>query len=184
MTTTPDITVRDARPAEADAVRALTMEAYEEYLGLMEPEAWKGLHGAILGAFDTVAAAEMIVAEVEGRLAGSVMLFPARADAYAGAVRPLERPEVRMLAVAPWARGRGIGSILMRECVRRAKESGARELGIHTSRSMRAARELYRRMGFRRIPADDFQPPGGELVEAHALSLDDTPPPSGARATE
>jgi ribosomal protein S18 acetylase RimI-like enzyme len=78
---------------------------------------------------------------------------------------------VRLLAVAPEARGTGVGRALMGECVRRARAMGATELGLHTSVSMRAAMQLYERMGFVRAPEFDFQPPGAELVEAYRLRL-------------
>jgi ribosomal protein S18 acetylase RimI-like enzyme len=48
---------------------------------------------------------------------------------------------------------------------------GARELGLHTSASMRAAMRMYERMGFVRAPEYDFRPPGAELVEAYRLPL-------------
>jgi ribosomal protein S18 acetylase RimI-like enzyme len=67
-----------------------------------------------------------------------------------------------------------VGVALVRECVRRARRAGARELGLHTSASMRAAIHMYERMGFRRAPAFDFQPPGAELVTAYRLDLSKT----------
>ena len=88
-------------------------------------------------------------------------------------------PEVRLVAVAPSARGRGVARALVDECVRRARASGASVLGLHTSRSMRAAMRLYERMGFVRDPEHDFHPPGAELVEGYLLRLDDPAPAPG-----
>jgi GNAT superfamily N-acetyltransferase len=99
------------------------------------------------------------------------MLYPASADAYGGSVRPAPWPEVRLLAVPPDARGSGVAKALMEECFRRVRASGSTRIGIHTSRSMVVAIEMYRRMGFRREPDYDFQPPGAELVEAYTLDL-------------
>jgi ribosomal protein S18 acetylase RimI-like enzyme len=59
----------------------------------------------------------------------------------------------------------------MDECVRRARRAGATAIGLHTSRSMRAAVAMYTRMGFVRVPEFDLQPPGTELVEAYRLTL-------------
>src|SRR5919206_501883 len=106
-----------------------------------------------------------------GRLVGSVLLYPPAADAYAGSAARVRWPEVRLLAVAPEARGTGVGRTLMDECVRRARAMGAAELGLHTSASMRAAMRMYERMGFVRAPEFDFRPPGAELVEAYRLDL-------------
>ncbi|HEU4456825.1 MAG TPA: N-acetyltransferase, partial [Longimicrobium sp.] len=104
---------------------------------------------------------------------GSVMLFPPAVDAYGGLAGAAPWPELRVLAVAPEARGLGVGRLLVEECVRRARRMGAAELGLHTSVSMRVAVGMYERMGFVRAPEHDFHPEGGEHVWAYRLPLDD-----------
>jgi GNAT superfamily N-acetyltransferase len=168
--------VRDARPDERGAVRALTLRAYAEYARVMERRAWAGLDRAVRAALDASAVAECIVAEHDAALVGSVFLFPASADAYAGLVAPPRWPELRLLAVAPEARGLGVGAALVRECARRARAAGAGALGLHTSASMAAARRMYARLGFERAPEHDFRPDGAELVEAYRLPLRDDAP--------
>lgn len=166
--------VRDARADEHAAVRALTLAAYAEYARVMTPPAWAGLDGAVRAALDVAAgAAERIVAvrADDGALLGSVFLFPAASDAYTGHAAPPPIPELRLLAVAPAARGLGVGEALVRECARRAQAAGAAALGLHTSASMRAAQRLYARLGFVRDPAADFRPDGAELVEGYRLAL-------------
>jgi SAM-dependent methyltransferase len=59
----------------------------------------------------------------------------------------------------------------MNECMSRARAAGATAIGLHTSRSFRAAVQMYTAMGFERVPEHDFQPPGAELVEASADEL-------------
>ncbi|MDQ2907557.1 MAG: GNAT family N-acetyltransferase [Chloroflexota bacterium] len=56
---------------------------------------------------------ERIVAESEGAIVGSVLLYPPLAQAYPGAEVGASWPEVRLLAVAPAARGQGVASALM-----------------------------------------------------------------------
>ena len=165
------ITIRDAREDERDAIRELTFLAYEQYAELMEPSAWQGLKHAIANAVATTAPAQRIVAERDGVLIGSVLLFPSALDAYQGPVVAVPVPEMSVLAVDPAARGLGIGRLLVEECIRRARRLGANVLGLHTSVSMRQAKALYERMGFERYPADDFQPGGTELVMAYRLPL-------------
>lgn len=166
------LTLRDARPSERGAIRDLTLAAYGSYAGVMEPEAWAGLREAVLAALATRLPAQRIVAERGGVLLGSVMLFPPAVDAYRGATAPSSEPELRLLAVSPDAQGQGVGAALVGECARRAREAGARALGLHTSRSMETAMRLYRRLGFTRAPDLDFQPPGAERVEGFRLRLD------------
>ena len=167
-----EVIVRDARDDERSAVRALTLRAYAEYAAVMAPEAWEGLERAVRAALLASGPAERIVAERGGALVGSVLLYPAATDAYGGLAGPASWPELRLLAVAPEARGLGVGGALVRECVRRARRMGARELGLHTSETMAVARAMYRRMGFVRAPEHDFRPDGAELVEGYRLPLD------------
>lgn len=166
-----DVIVRDARADERTAIAELTLRVYGEYATIMAPEAWAGLEHAVRTALATEEAVDRIVAERDGRLAGSVMLFPAASDAYGGVAAPPSFPELRLLAVDPAHRGAGVGRLLVEECVRRARALGSATLGLHTSASMRIARDLYLRMGFRRAPAHDFQPEGAELVEGYLLEL-------------
>jgi GNAT superfamily N-acetyltransferase len=163
--------IRDARADERAAIRELTLTAYAEYATVMTTSAWAGLDHAVRMALDGEETAERIVAEQAGALIGSVMLCPPASDAYGGAVARIDWPEVRLLAVAPAARGQGVGIALMHECMRRARRAGAKALGLHTSQSFHTARRMYERMGFVRVPAYDFQPDGAELVTAYRLDL-------------
>lgn len=167
-----EVAVRDARPEERAAVRALTLRAYAEYAAVMAPTAWAGLDAAVRAALDGDGGEARIVAERGGALLGSVMLFPPAADAYGAAAGRAEWPVLRLLAVAPEARGQGIGQALVEECVRRARGMGAAELGLHSSESLRAAIRMYERMGFRRAPERDFRPGGAELVMGFRLPLE------------
>jgi ribosomal protein S18 acetylase RimI-like enzyme len=177
-----EIVVRDAREDEREAVAALTLAAYAELAEVMAPSAWAGLERAVRAALVSDAPMERIVAERGGVLLGSVQLYPPAVDAYGGAAGRVPWPEVRLLAVSPEARGLGIGQMLMDECVRRARAAGATELGLHTSRSLRAAIRIYERMGFIRAPEHDFQPEGAELVTAYRLPLGPPPVESAASA--
>jgi ribosomal protein S18 acetylase RimI-like enzyme len=167
------VEIRDARPEEREAVRRLTEEAYDELRRVMEPRAWEGLAGAMRSGLASDLPERIVAVDREnGEILGSVLLFPPAVDAYGEHVVPRgEGPELRLLAVSPGARGRGVGRMLVEECVRRAREAGAPELGLHTSRSMGAAIRLYEGMGFERVPERDFQPEGAERVTGYRLAL-------------
>jgi DNA-binding MarR family transcriptional regulator/N-acetylglutamate synthase-like GNAT family acetyltransferase len=59
--------------------------------------------------------------------------------------------ELAKMAVAPPARGRGIGETLARAIITRAGVQGARQLFLQTSPKLTAAGRLYRKLGFRRV---------------------------------
>lgn len=168
-----DIVIRDARADELPAIAELTRLAYREYATIMTPPAWAGLSSAIENALASDQSVQRIVAEENGRIVGSAMLYPPAANAYGDDVHSVSWPELRLVSVATEARRRGIARSLVNECVRRARAAGATEIGLHTSHSMQAAMRMYRSMGFERAPEHDFQPPGAELVEAYRLKLRD-----------
>jgi ribosomal protein S18 acetylase RimI-like enzyme len=56
----------------------------------------------------------------------------------------------KMVVAAAW-RGRGIGRALLEELIRRFEASGARELFLETSASLRPALALYASLGFRQV---------------------------------
>ena len=98
--------------------------------------------------------AELLIAEEGGRIAGAVAYCPPfsqpRADFFEA-----RWPLIRMLVVAPEARGRGIGRSLTEACIERARRDGARSIALHTSPVMEVAMALYLRRGFRlerRVP--------------------------------
>ncbi|MFV0286207.1 MAG: GNAT family N-acetyltransferase [Demequina sp.] len=58
--------------------------------------------------------------------------------------------ELRMLAVSPLERGRGIGATLTKAALEMARERGATRVVLSTMESMHTAHRLYERMGFHR----------------------------------
>ncbi|MEO6528074.1 MAG: GNAT family N-acetyltransferase [Gemmatimonadaceae bacterium] len=172
------VRIRAARAEELPRIAELTKRAYGEYATTMEPSAWRALEAAMHSALAHDSGVTRLVAELDGDVVGSAALYAPDIEAYDGLASRLPWPEVRLVAVDPAARGRGIAHLLVMECARRAQETGASDLGLHTSHSMRTAKQLYERLGFVRDPERDFHPPGAELVEGYRLSLDDPAPDS------
>ena len=165
-----EIRIRDAQGEEMDAILNLTLAAYDEFGTTMPAVNWRGLKRTIVKTLSDPGSAEVIVAELGNELVGSVLLFPPASDAYGGQDGQ-DWPELRLLSVKPDARGQGIGTLLMEECILRARRSGANVLGLHTGDSMVVALPMYERRGFVRTPAFDFDVPEGELVKAYRLDL-------------
>jgi len=165
--------VRGARSDDRGAIEAVTLAAYAQYAALM-PAHWTGYRENILATLAAANPSAQIVADEDGRIVGTVLLYPA-GSAMArpgGGSITLAEPEVRLLAVAPEARGRGVGATLMHECIRRARQSGAAALTLHTTDIMQAAMRLYDRLGFRRAPELDIQPAPGVTIKGYRLGLE------------
>jgi len=60
----------------------------------------------------------------------------------------------------------------MQECIRRARQSGAPMLTLHTTDIMQTAMRMYEQMGFVRAPDLDFHPAPNIIVKGYRLPLD------------
>lgn len=166
--------IRDARDSDHDALRDVTLSAYQEYAAPMSPH-WEDYRGNILTTLADVKPAEQIVAEQDGTIVGTVLLYPAGTIFHLpdGTSVGTDLPEVRLLAVVPKVRGRGVGAALMQECMRRARRSGAAALTLHTTDMMQAAVRMYEHLGFIRAPELDFRPVEGVIIRGYRFNLGD-----------
>lgn len=112
---------------------------------LYEPYGWKRpmeiLQGEVTTAFlrDFKPGREQCwVAERAGLMAGAVLLVDAGGNVG----------QLRLLHVEPWARGLGIGSALVGECVQFARDAGYARMRLWTHTILESARRIYEAAGF------------------------------------
>jgi DNA-binding MarR family transcriptional regulator/N-acetylglutamate synthase-like GNAT family acetyltransferase len=94
------------------------------------------------------------IAEVDGEPAGCVFCTKKEEDVA----------QLRLLLVEPWARGRGIGSRLVAECVGFAKRAGYERIMLWTNDVLTNARRIYERVGFALVDEERHHSFGHELV--------------------
>ena len=95
------------------------------------------------------------IAEVDGQRAGCIFLV-------AG-----DRPEVarlRILLVAPSARGLGIGTRLVAECLAFARDAGYQQVTLWTNDVLMSARRIYEAFGFVLTEQEPHRSFGHDLV--------------------
>jgi GNAT superfamily N-acetyltransferase len=164
----PDrIEIREARPDEHAALGELTASAY---LALGDGGAPNGYDDELRDVAGRAGLAPVLVAvDDDGTVLGGCTYVPDRTN-------PLcehqvdDAASIRMMAVRPEARGRGVGAALTTYCLERARDEGRRWLVLHSSSPMADAQRMYERLGFVRDPSIDWFP--GDDVHLHAFRFD------------
>lgn len=120
------VQIREMKPGDTEEVAALEREIFSQ------PWSRQGFLDA-LGMDCTI----FLVAEEAGQILG-----------YAGLYAAPGEGEITNVAVAPRARGRGLGGLLVAALKERAEESGLTRLVLEVRVSNGAAIRLYERSGF------------------------------------
>lgn len=159
-----DIEIRAADPSEYATLGEITAQAYllDGLLTFGESDWYLG---ELRDVAKRAAAADVLVATLGGEPVGTVTYVSPSGGLMAERARPGEA-EIRMLAVAQAARGRGAGEALVRACVDRARATeNCTGMVLSTQPVMYAAHRIYERLGFTRAPERDWKPiPGDDFT--------------------
>jgi GNAT superfamily N-acetyltransferase len=145
------------RPDEAAEVGRLTLSGYDAY-GFIG-----GAYRDELGdpAQRVRGATAVLVAELDGRVVGTVTYVRPGDEQWEGRATPEGDCGFRVLAVDPSAEGRGVGRRLVEHCIELARSEGRHRLVITSMEWMTRAHALYARLGFERRPDLDIRFPSG-----------------------
>ncbi len=136
--------ILDFSPQNSEELAKLAVSAFEQYKNVYDD--WDVFISRIADMPSLSESSEIIVAKIDSEIVGAV--------AYVAPYKPKAEffehkwAVVRMLVVAPKARGQGVGKALTQECIKRAKRDGAKTVALHTSHIMQTALAMYLRMGF------------------------------------
>jgi GNAT superfamily N-acetyltransferase len=94
------------------------------------------------------------MAELQGEIVGSVFVVQ-ESDTVA---------KLRLLLVEPKARGLGLGSRLVQECISFARGAGYRKLVLWTNSVLAEARHIYGKAGFKLVEQENHHSFGKDLI--------------------
>src|ERR1700759_2545157 len=139
---------RRARPEDLAAVGEVTVSAYAEFAGADTDDYVHHLRDA--ATRDREAELWVATPDDSEEILGTVTITPAGSP-WREVGRDGEG-EFRMLAVAPAARGAGVGAALVDLVVERFRDDGATSVVMSTMARMQGAQRIYERAGFVRDP--------------------------------
>jgi DNA-binding MarR family transcriptional regulator/GNAT superfamily N-acetyltransferase len=103
------------------------------------------------------------IAEMNGEIVGSIFLV--KLDDHTA--------KLRLLLVDPRARGSGLGTRLVEECIRFARKAGYKKITLWTNSVLFEARKIYQKTGFQLISSEPAPNFGADLIsETWELGLD------------
>jgi GNAT superfamily N-acetyltransferase len=156
-----ELEIRNAKPEEFNKVGILMVKVYSQLEGFPkeseQPEYYKMLLN--VGNLTEKDNTELLVAiSDENKVVGAVVYFSDLKNyGSGGTVAEIKNASgFRLLAVDPKERGKGIGKLLSKECINRAKKLNQNQLFIHSTESMKIAWGMYERLGFSRYLKIDF----------------------------
>jgi ribosomal protein S18 acetylase RimI-like enzyme len=163
------VTVRPAHVSELPVVGDLTVSAYAADGLLVDDDPYaQHLRDTVTRARE----AELYVAtlvDAPDEVAGTVTYCP-EGSPWREVAEPGEG-EFRMLAVAPWARRRGVARALVGACLERSTELGCSAVVLCSLPVQQPAHRIYESLGFRREPERDWSPYDGVDLLAFRLVL-------------
>lgn len=151
------VVVRRAdRPGDLGWVVMAHGEVYDQQFGW--DTSFEALVARIVADFaadDDPAREAAWIAEVDGQRAGCVFCVAGDEPGVA---------KLRILLVTPAARGLGVGTRLVGECLRFARETGYRRLTLWTNDVLVSARKIYQAFGFTLVDEEPHHSFGHDLV--------------------
>lgn len=135
------------RLAQRNDVPTIVQMLAEDQLGAQRERSETPLPQVYYEAFETIANDanhELLVAEVDGEVIGSLHLMFLPSISYQGGTRA----QVESVRVIQRLRGQGIGAEMMKWAIERARQRGCHLMQLTSHQSRTDAHRFYERLGF------------------------------------
>lgn len=163
------IIIREASSDELDFVEGLVIDAGENFFDFISKnnrKTWlKNIKELIRNP-----KGEIIVVDCNDSIHGAIQFFP-EASRSSIDTWPSGAASISFIAVTRECRRMGCGSMLLQECIRRARKQKIHTIYIHVANLLNEERSFVEKSGFKRAPKlDEF--PVGENEPLLAYKLD------------
>ncbi len=153
--------IRDIEGHEHAALGQLMVGVYSSLEGFPTPPEQPAYYQMLanIGSFTEKPGARVLVAtDAGGALLGGVIYFADLAQYGSGGIATTitDASGIRLLGVAPPARGQGVGKALTLACLQLARDAGHAQMILHTTQAMQTAWSMYEKLGFQRSTDLDF----------------------------
>ena len=157
----PSPTIRDIQNHEHAALGQLMVGVYSSLDGFPTPAEQPAYYQMLadIGSFTEKPGARVLVATgADDSLLGGVIYFADMAQYGSGGIATTitNASGIRLLGVAPQARGLGVGKALTLACLQLARDAGHAQMILHTTQAMQTAWTMYEKLGFQRSTDLDF----------------------------
>ena len=165
------VTIREAEARDDEAVGELLVQAFVEQYARKMPEVVVSARrkDELRRVAEKRAVAKVWVAELGGRVVGTVAVWPAGAPGSEAWIPGAF--DLRHLAVAASARGQGVSGALLDAAEGFARAAHAPAMCLHVRQGAAGVRRLYERRGYRREVAGDLDARPEVFLEAFVLTL-------------
>lgn len=162
--------IREARPEDDVAIGELLVEAFVTQYAKKLPEVvyTDERKRTLRDVASKRAIAKVLVADVDGEVAGTVAIFPPGAPG-SEAWLP-NAADLRHLATAERYHGTGLSRPLVDAAEEVARQWGVDAIALHVRRGAKGVADMYQRRGYVRTPEGDLDMPSVYL-EAFLLRL-------------
>ncbi len=160
--------IRNAKPGEFQEIGQLMVQVYSQLEGFPDQEEQPNYYKTLanIGDLTDNPGTELLAAVSDNQdLLGTVVYFRDMQYYGSGGTATSEQNAsgFRLLAVSPKARGLGIGKLLTKHCIEKAKDQQQHQVIIHSTKAMQIAWKMYEKIGFKRSEDLDFLMQGFEV---------------------
>lgn len=130
--------IREARPADAAAIRAIVSETLAEFGFGVEPSGTDADLADVPASYQDRGGVFRVIVDEDDRIVGCGGLYPLASGVA----------ELRKMYFRPEIRGLGLGRVLLEDLVAEARRREFTRIELETASNLTAAIALYQRAGF------------------------------------